>query len=165
MKISKYQKQFGVGPVGLLVSLFVLALLWLLDRNLGHVVVLNKPQPIRILGFILIGLWICWHVWAIRTIKLWWNNDRLCTAGPFRFMRHPMYAGGMFLADFGIALLLNSWIILPWPILLYPIMSVLVRKEEKMMAEVFGEEYEKYAAKTGRFIPRFRREAGPYLHC
>ena len=59
------------------------------------------------------------------------------------------------LAELGIALLFNSWIVLLWPILIYPIWSRLVLKEEKMMTEVFGEEYEQYAARTGRFIPRF----------
>jgi len=66
-----------------------------------------------------------------------------------------MYAGALFLAGFGVALLFNSWTMLLGPILLYSILSVLVRKEEKMMKEVFGEEYARYAANTGRFIPRF----------
>ncbi len=59
------------------------------------------------------------------------------------------------MADPGIALMFNSWIILLWPVLLYPIWSLLVRKEEMMMTEVFGEEYTRYAARTGRFFPRF----------
>jgi protein-S-isoprenylcysteine O-methyltransferase Ste14 len=152
--ISKYKQLFGIGPLALLISLCLLGLLLLLDRGLGHVEILNRPMPLRILGVILIGLWICWHSWAIKTIKSWWVDGRLCTSGPFRLVRHPMYAGGMLLADLGVALLLNSWIVLPWPILVYPIWSVLVRKEEKMMTAVFGEEYKHYALHTGRFIPR-----------
>jgi protein-S-isoprenylcysteine O-methyltransferase Ste14 len=65
-----------------------------------------------------------------------------------------MYAGGIFLATPGLALILKSWILLLWPILLFMIWSILIRKEENMMKEVFGHEYERYAAKTRRFVPR-----------
>jgi protein-S-isoprenylcysteine O-methyltransferase Ste14 len=153
MFISKYNKLFGIGPLGILISLLVLGLLLLLDRALGHIRILAQPTTLRIVGLLLIGLWICWHSWAIMTIRSWWAGNRLCTTGPFRFVRHPLYAGGMFLADLGIALMLNSWIVLPWPILSYPIWSLLVRKEEKMMESVFGDEYRRYAAQTRRFIP------------
>jgi len=157
MTISKYQKLFGVGPLGALISLILLFILWLLDRILGHVEVLSQPGPLRILGLILIGLWICWHIWCLKTIRRWWIEDRLCTTGPYRFVRHPIYAGGMTLAILGIALMFNSWIILPLPVLLYPINSLLVRKEEDMMTAVFGEEYTRYAARTGRLLPRLFR--------
>jgi protein-S-isoprenylcysteine O-methyltransferase Ste14 len=153
--ISTYKKLFGIGPMALLISLILLGLLWLLDRLFGHVAILNHPKPFRIMGIVLIGIWICWHSWAIKTIREWWNRSRLCTSGPFRFVRHPMYAGGIFLADVGVVLILNSWIILLWPILVYPIWSFLVRKEEKLMESVFGEAYRTYASHTGRFLPRF----------
>jgi protein-S-isoprenylcysteine O-methyltransferase Ste14 len=155
MKISKYQRVFGVGPIGLLTSLSLLGLLWLLIRRLGYTTTSPWPQSIRIAGMILIALWICWHAWAIKTIRSWWSKDVLCTTGPFRFVRHPMYAGAIFLATPGVAFILKSWMLLLWPILLYLIWSVLVQKEENMMKTVFGQEYERYAAKTRRFTPRF----------
>jgi|WetSurMetagenome_2_1015567.scaffolds.fasta_scaffold430889_2 protein-S-isoprenylcysteine O-methyltransferase Ste14 len=153
--ISKYNKLFGIGPLALLISLLLLVSLWLLDRLLGHAAILNHPKPFRILGIAFIGIWIIWHSWAIKTVKEWWNRSRLCTSGPFRFVRHPMYAGGIFFADVGLVLILNSWILLFWPIFIYPIWSILVRKEEKLMESVFGEAYRTYASHTGRFIPRF----------
>ena len=140
----------------MVISLAVLGLLWLLDRRLGHVEILRQPGPVRTLGLVLIGLWICWHIWCLRTIRLWWFEDKLCTMGPYRFVRHPIYAGGLFLGQPGIALLFNSWIILLLPFLLFPIWSFLVRKEEAMMTAVFGEEYKRYAGHTGRFFPRFQ---------
>jgi protein-S-isoprenylcysteine O-methyltransferase Ste14 len=154
MEITRYQKHFGVGPLAFLTSLFLLGLLLLLDRRLGHPSILNQPKTTRIMGLVLIGCWICWHSWAIKTIRSWWNQDRLCTSGPFRFVRHPIYAGFMWLADLGIALLFNSWIVLVWPVILYPIWSMLVRKEEKMMTAFFGHEYIRYASRKGRFFPR-----------
>jgi protein-S-isoprenylcysteine O-methyltransferase Ste14 len=154
MKISSYHRIFGNGPLGILISLVLLGFLWLIDRRFGPVQLSNRPEPVRIIGLILIGSWICWHSWAVNNIRKWWKSDHLCTKGPYRFVRHPMYAGGMLLADPGIALMFNSWIMLLWPLLLYPMWSLLVRREEKMMAGVFGDEYTRYAARTGRFLPR-----------
>jgi protein-S-isoprenylcysteine O-methyltransferase Ste14 len=158
--IGKCKRLFGIGPLALCLSLLLLGFLWLLDRLVGHVAILNPAKPFRILGIAFIGIWICWHSWAIKTIQAWWSRNCLCTSGPFRFVRHPMYAGGIFLADVGLVLILNSWILLLWPILIYPIWSVLVRKEEKLMESVFGAAYRTYAAHTGRFVPRlFRKRA------
>ncbi len=56
------------------------------------------------------------------------------------------------------ALIWNSWILLLLPALMYAAYSILVHKEEAMMMSIFGEEYKKYAARTGRFFPRPRPE-------
>ena len=158
MSISRYQKIFGAGPLGLILGLLLLGALWRLDRILNHVEILSQPEPIRIIGMVLIAAWICWHLWCLKTIKSWWKESRLCTAGPYRFVRHPIYAGGAWLFGFGLVLILNSWILLLWPMLWCCVMSALVRKEEKMMEAVFGDEYKRYAAHTGRLLPRFYRK-------
>ncbi len=72
-----------------------------------------------------------------------------------------MYAGGLWFADPGVALMFNSWVILLWPVLLYPVWSVLVRNEEALMTAIFGEEYRRYAASTGRLFPRFLQIGDP----
>lgn len=154
MVIGRYQKLFGVGPLGLLIGIALLGLLWFLDRTLQHVEILSRPRTLRVIGSILIVLWIFWHAWSIRTLSRWWRHDQLCTTGPYRFVRHPVYAGGVLLAGIGITLILNSWIILPFPALLFATYSGLVREEEAMMTEVFGETYKRYAARTGRLFPR-----------
>jgi protein-S-isoprenylcysteine O-methyltransferase Ste14 len=158
MKISKYQKLFGVGPLGLLIGLVLVGFLWLLDTTLSHVEIFSRPRTMRILGSILIVLWICWHSWSIRSISRWWRHDQLCTTGPYRFVRHPIYAGAVFGAAVGVALIFNSWIILPLPVLMYITYSVFVPKEETMMVEAFGEKYKQYAARTGRLFPRLGPE-------
>ena len=155
MNISKYQKRFGVGILGGIISWILLGLLWLLDRALHHVEILSQPRPLGIICGILLLAWIIWHFWTIRTLRSWWKYDRLCTKGPYRFVRHPMYAGLVFLFGVAIALMFNSWILLLWPIIGYPIWYFLVGKEEEMMRTVFGDEYNRYAAHTGRLLPRF----------
>jgi protein-S-isoprenylcysteine O-methyltransferase Ste14 len=153
MNIGKFQKLFGVGPFGFILSLLLLGLLHMLNRAIGPLRVLQNPVPFRIIGCILIVVWICWHIWAMRTIRSWWKHDQLCTTGPFRFVRHPIYAGALLLACTGVAMLFNSWMLLSWPVLMFPIWSALVRKEENLMTSIFGDEYRRYAARTGRLFP------------
>ena len=158
MNISRYQKCFGVGLIGAIICWVLFGLLWLLDRAFNHVEILSQPNPIRIVGSAFIAVWICWHLWCMKNINSWWKEDQLCTTGPYRFVRHPMYAGVGLLFSLGWALIFNSWIILSLPILSYFILSALVRREEKMMEAVFGEEYKRYAECTGRLLPRFFRK-------
>ena len=157
MNINKYQKIFGVGPIGLLISFVLLVVFWLVDRGLGHVKILSQPALSTAAGLSLLVIWIGWHASAIRTIRTWWDRDRLCTSGPYRFVRHPMYAGAVFLVAPAVALLFNSWVIFLWPVFLYPVWSFLVRHEEKMMLAFFGDDYRRYAARTGRLFPRVVR--------
>ncbi len=154
MNITRYQKLFGVGHIALLIELIIFVLLWLVDRVLGHVEIWSRPWPIRIIGSILITIWICWHSWCMKTINQWWRHDKLCTAGPYRFVKHPIYAGGLWLGSLGMSLMFNSWIILLQPVIACPVLSLLVRREENMMTGVFGQEYQRYAAQTGRLFPR-----------
>lgn len=77
----------------------------------------------------------------------------LITDGPFRRIRHPIYA-------FSILLMLCSAIVLPTlPMLVIALvhialMHVKARNEEAHLAAVHGEAYTRYAARTGRFVPR-----------
>ena len=157
MHINRYQKLFGVGPFSLVIGMLVFAVLWLLDEKLGHLKILGQPDLIRMVGLILIGIWICWHTWCVFTLRVWWRDNQLCTKGPFRLVQHPIYTGALVFGFVGASLLINSWILLLSPVIQYLILSYLVRREEAMMATVFGEKYAQYAAQTGRFFPRFPR--------
>jgi protein-S-isoprenylcysteine O-methyltransferase Ste14 len=156
MNIGRYRKIFGIGPAGVAISLAVLALLLVVTRRLEGLEISNQPIFARTAGLILMTVWVCWHIWSIRYIKAWWRSDKLCTTGPYAIVRHPMYAGGLFLAGPALALLFNSWIVFLLPGIMYPVWSMLVRNEEKWMTAVFGEDYRSYAAKTGRLFPRLR---------
>jgi protein-S-isoprenylcysteine O-methyltransferase Ste14 len=111
-------------------------------RTLGH------AGPI-------IGTWL--SMIGLLLIVLGWRQihkaEHLVTTGIYRFMRHPQYTG-IFLFTLG-------WI-LHWPsvitLVLWPILMAayvwLARREEREIAEKFGEEYSRYARRTPRFFPR-----------
>ena len=83
------------------------------------------------------------------------RDGRLATTGPYARLRHPQYVAF-------ITILLGF--LLQWPTLvtlvMFPILMVmyvrLARREEREAIDSFGTEYERYAAATPAFLPRFR---------
>jgi len=79
------------------------------------------------------------------------------TAGPYRWIRHPLYAFALPLMA-GWAVAAGSWFILATAtVLIRVLMIIRVPREESMMVEGFGESYRQYMKRTGRLIPRLRR--------
>ena len=87
------------------------------------------------------------------------RSTALITDGPFRRIRHPIYA-------FSILLMICTAVVLPTPpmiaiaIVHVTLMHVKARNEEAHLASVHGAAYAHYAARTGRFVPRLSRR-GP----
>ncbi|KYK36656.1 MAG: isoprenylcysteine carboxylmethyltransferase family protein [Theionarchaea archaeon] len=82
------------------------------------------------------------------------ENHSLVTQGIYHYIRHPIYAA-LWLWCFAQPLLLQNWIAGLSLLVVFPFLYVLrVPREEQMMRETFGEEYQSYVEKTGRVIPR-----------
>tara|TARA_Y100000746_G_scaffold213182_1_gene205536 strand:- start:4989 stop:5423 length:435 start_codon:yes stop_codon:yes gene_type:complete len=80
------------------------------------------------------------------------DPEKLVTSGPFSISRNPIYLGmaGTLLA---IAFLLQSLSALLIPILFISIIqNTWIPHEEKKLAEVFGEEWKIYSAKTKQWL-------------
>jgi protein-S-isoprenylcysteine O-methyltransferase Ste14 len=154
MGISRLQKLFGVGPMGAVISIVWLRLAVWVDQVLGHAEIFANPTPVKVVGVVLAASGLGLLFWTIRTLRNWWAKEELCTIGPFKWFRHPMYAAWITFIVPSIALYFNSWIILLFAILLHPVWHQLVIREEKVMLGKFQNEYRVYAARTGRFFPR-----------
>lgn len=85
----------------------------------------------------------------------------LLVSGPYRIVRHPVYTGYLaLLLGSGLASL-NFFLFLIWPVSLLGIL-IQVSSEEQVLGARFGREYECYAKRVGRLVPRFRsRVAAP----
>ena len=81
----------------------------------------------------------------------------LVVAGAFRLVRHPTYSF-LLLAFLAIASRSQSWAHVALWLALVALFNVKARFEERLLAAKFGD-YEEYAARTGRFLPRWRRSA------
>lgn len=76
----------------------------------------------------------------------------LVTSGAFRYSRNPMYLG-MALVLFGAACMLGSVSgLIVTPLFMLIIQMRFIRDEERMMREVFGEEYGRYCAGVRRWL-------------
>ena len=84
------------------------------------------------------------------------QDHKLVTQGIYQRIRHPMYLS-LWLLVTAQAMILPNYVagfagLLPFGILYFQ----RVAREERMMVEEFGGEYERYLAKTGRLFPKLR---------
>ena len=80
------------------------------------------------------------------------TDHRLVTTGIYRYVRNPSYLG-LLVASLGWALVFRSVVgMLIACLLLVPLVARM-RAEERLLAEHFGPEYERYRARTWRLLP------------
>jgi protein-S-isoprenylcysteine O-methyltransferase Ste14 len=71
----------------------------------------------------------------------------LVTTGIYSKIRNPIYVfGWLFL--FGMATVLENWLLLGISVVLIPVQLYRARKEEAVLSAAFGEEYARYKAGT-----------------
>lgn len=137
--------------------------------------------------YILVPDWIFWahidmHVivrWfglllgAVNIGLLWWihhtlgkqydaklsiqKEHDLIEVGPYRRVRHPMYTV-FFLFSLAVALISANLLLIIFAFLIGIPFHWITQNEEHMLTEQFGEEYQEYMKRTGRFLPPIRRK-------
>ena len=81
------------------------------------------------------------------------ENHTLVTGGVYRRIRHPMYAA-IYAYAIAQALLLANWVVGPASLVAFTLMfASRLGREERMMVEKFGAEYERYRQRTKRLVP------------
>ncbi|HMK08845.1 MAG TPA: protein-S-isoprenylcysteine O-methyltransferase, partial [Anaerolineales bacterium] len=82
---------------------------------------------------------------------------RLVTTGVYSRVRHPLYASLVLWAAAQPVLLQNFLAGLGGALAVGLLWQIRVPAEEEMMRERFGAQYDEYAHRTGRLIPRFKK--------
>lgn len=152
--INKLKKIIGIGLTGAIISLFLFAIAVWADSMIKLSIFADNADLMKTIGIVLVVLGLVLHFWSFTTLRNWWVDDKLCTSGPFKHFRHPMYTAWITFISPGLALYLNSWFYLLWVLLLHVLWHRLVKKEEIIMINKFGDIYKNYANRTGRFFPK-----------
>ncbi len=113
---------------------------------------------LNIIGVVLCAAGMACLVWARQRLGRNWSQTvsvkkepELVTSGPYRYVRHPMYAGGL-LAAIGSAIVCGGgWIFLL--LILGAIFLWRMDEEDKLMAQQFPSEYPAYKKRTKALIP------------
>ena len=158
------QKEFlGYALGGLLFVLIIPTLMWLASRMPDP---LDTPLARLIVAIVLAVLGLSLSVWSIVYMRRKGDGNpmdafghevaprtkHLMTDGPYRLSRNPMLTGS-FIYYIGVCVLLWTWQALLVFGVIVVVMLVQVRSEERRLRRDFGEEYEAYCRRTGRFGP------------
>jgi protein-S-isoprenylcysteine O-methyltransferase Ste14 len=118
------------------------------------------PVWLIVIGFILISLGYAFATWALAENRFFSSVVRIqtdrghvvCDSGPYRFVRHPGYAGNI-LALFGIVLALNSvWTLIPAAIASIIAVIRTALEDQTLQEELPG--YQDYARRVQyRLVP------------
>jgi protein-S-isoprenylcysteine O-methyltransferase Ste14 len=106
--------------------------------------------PVLVLGF-----------WILRALGRNFStslvaSETLVTHGPYRLVRHPMYAAFLLLWVV-LALISANWFVGAAGIAGFAIVLVVrTPKEERLLLALFGDEYRTYMQRTGRIVPRLK---------
>jgi len=120
----------------------------------GAALVVARPAvPGSLVGAGLVVVGLALRLWAAGVLE---KGGRLCTDGPYRFVRHPLYLGSL-LAALGFCTMTNSawgWLlILPGFVALY---LAQISLEEQRLRQQFGESYFEYARQVPMLLPGLR---------
>lgn len=82
------------------------------------------------------------------------RHELVTSAGPYRWIRHPLYTTGIALFV-ALGLMAANWFVLGMAsIALLAIRTVVVPREERELVARFGSGYEEYRRRTGAMAPR-----------
>ncbi len=157
-KITNFNKIFGSGPTGLMISLILFFTAYWLNKRINLPQISNNEFLLNSIFIISSFIALIIIVWSVKSLPTADRGNKLCTTGAFKYVRHPLYAAFLSVFNFGLAIYLNSYIFIFWAVLLHPIWHYIVSYEERLMVDIFREQYLEYQKRTGRFFPKlFRR--------
>ena len=154
MSLTTYERIFGTGPRGTIISAITFWAAFMLDREL-YSPPIHRSANFGITALVIASVATAAIVlWSLRSLPPGTRGKELVTAGAFRYVRHPLYAAFLGAFNFGLALFMDGWVYLAWAVLQYPIWYWNIAAEERLMHKEFGDSYAGYCRKTGRFLPK-----------
>jgi protein-S-isoprenylcysteine O-methyltransferase Ste14 len=138
---------------------FFLTLIWIATPVVDFADYPLHPIPLATGTLCLVvGLWLFHRShadlgtnWSI-TLEVR-EKHQLVTHGVYRWVRHPMYLA-LLIYSAGQALVVPNWLAGPsYGLAMILFLAFRMGREERMMLEEFGTDYESFMARTNRVIP------------
>lgn len=115
------------------------------------------PFHVLSMVFIVGGFWLLSTAWYVLYSAQ--KTHTLATSGPYARIRHPQYVAFIMIM-FGFLLQWPTILtLLMFPVLVYMYVR-LARREELEVRQELGDVYDRYAATTPAFIPRWGKQVG-----
>ncbi len=113
---------------------------------------LAQARPLTLIVGGLVALpGLALRAWATGHLR---KNDALATTGPYAYTRNPLYLGS-FVIGLGFTIAAGRLILgLVFAVLFLGIYVPVMRVETKTLDELFGKDYQDYAAAVPLFLPR-----------
>ncbi|MGH7639937.1 MAG: methyltransferase family protein [Candidatus Dormibacteria bacterium] len=116
--------------------------------------------PLFILGLVLMAAGIALRQWAMLVLGRYFTPDvrvhpgqEVIQRGPYRWVRHPSYAG-MIVFFLGLGLALSSWAsLLVLAVVPTAGLVVRIRTEERALLAALGDSYRQFARGRARLLP------------
>jgi protein-S-isoprenylcysteine O-methyltransferase Ste14 len=147
--------KFGTRLVGLWILSSIVIALWI-----GYSGIALLPDWAYFVGLSLSLLGFAIWLWGQHTLGRYFSSEviiyedhQLVERGPYKFVRHPMYTGGV-LMSLGMGLAVQSWFATLITTVAF-LLAILYRIgiEEKALITEFGEQYTSYSRRVKRLIP------------
>jgi protein-S-isoprenylcysteine O-methyltransferase Ste14 len=111
-------------------------------------------------GMLMLVTGVALRLWSFHALGQYFTfsvrvspDQPVVTAGPYRLLRHPGYAGGM-LATLGVGFMWGNWVSAA-TLVLFTLVFVVwrIHIEECALLASLGERYRRYAAERKRLVP------------
>jgi protein-S-isoprenylcysteine O-methyltransferase Ste14 len=121
---------------------------------------IGHPAAAFAVGMVMLTAGVMLRLWSFVTLGQYFTftvkvstDQPVVTAGPYRMLRHPGYAGGL-LAMFGFGVLYGNWVSFGVIAVLWLVIIVWrIRIEERALLSALDDRYRAYAACHKRLIP------------
>ncbi|MEV4072685.1 methyltransferase family protein [Nonomuraea fuscirosea] len=146
------------GSTLLLVVAYNLAIVLIIVLGLAGVG--RMPVGVRWIGLAMMAAGLGLRAWGMSVLGRFYTrtlhvtgDQRVVTAGPYRLIRHPGYAGSL-LVWTGYCVGSGNWIaFVVVAALTFAAYGWRIRSEELLLIDTFGKEYTAYQRRTNRLVP------------
>ena len=152
--MNNYQRIFGTGPRGTFLSLSLLVVAYYFEAIFSLPSIHGSSYFGSAFFALMVVLTFSLVVWSVNSLPPADRGRKLVMGGAFKLFRHPLYAAFLLFFNFGLAIWLDNWVYMIWAVIQHPVWHLNMVREETLVRDTFGSEYDRYCAVTGRFFPK-----------